>query len=178
MKTCWAGYFDRLNKADPPAVELDVRSVTIPIDDPPINCGPPSFVETLAAVNRLKWGKVPGICGIHAELLKAGEKAVLVSLDAVLYLIWKHSGTVHVEPVHVECGTVHGTFKWKWASSLIQFGNHSFQSLSQLHISSLLLMLFCLSLCRIEMSGKIFSSLVRIHQTDVGLIPSSRECRW
>ena len=48
VKACWAGYFERLYQADPPAVELDVRSVTIPVADPPINCGPASFVETQA----------------------------------------------------------------------------------------------------------------------------------
>ena len=55
-KDRWAGYFERLYQADPPAVELDVRGVTIPVADPPIHCGPPSFVETQAVVNRLKWG--------------------------------------------------------------------------------------------------------------------------
>ena len=75
-------------QADPPAVELDVRGVTIPIADPPLNCGPPSFVETQAAVNRLKWGKALGICGIHAELLKAGGNAVLMLLHAVLCSAW------------------------------------------------------------------------------------------
>jgi len=84
----WAGYFERLFQADPPAVELDVRSVTIPVADPPINCGPPSFVETQAPVNQLKWGKVLGICGIHAELLKADGNAALVSLHAVLCTAW------------------------------------------------------------------------------------------
>ena len=84
VKARWASYFERLYYADPPSVELDVRGVTIPIADPPITCDPPSFVETHAAVNRLKWGKAPGICGIHAELLKAGGNAVLVSLPAVL----------------------------------------------------------------------------------------------
>ena len=54
VKARWAGYFERLYQADPPAVEVDVRGVTIA--DPPINCGPPSFVETQAAVNQLKGG--------------------------------------------------------------------------------------------------------------------------
>ena len=45
VKARWAGYFERLYQADPPAVELDVRGVTIPIADPLINCGPPSFVQ-------------------------------------------------------------------------------------------------------------------------------------
>ena len=40
-------------------------------------------------VNRLKWGKAPGICGIHAEPLKAGGNAVLVLLHAVLFSAWK-----------------------------------------------------------------------------------------
>ena len=31
MKAHWAGYFERLYQADPPAVELDVRGVTAPI---------------------------------------------------------------------------------------------------------------------------------------------------
>ena len=54
VKARWTSYFERLYQADPPAVELDVRGVTVPIADPLINCDPPSFVETQAAVNRLK----------------------------------------------------------------------------------------------------------------------------
>ncbi len=88
VKARWAGYFEQLYQADPPAVELDIRGVTIPVADPPINFGPPSLVDPQAAVNRLKWGKAPGICGIHAELLKAGGNAVLVSLHAVLCSAW------------------------------------------------------------------------------------------
>ena len=53
-----------------------------------INCGPPLLVETQTAVNQLKWGKAPGICGIHAELLKAGGNAALMSLHAVLFSAW------------------------------------------------------------------------------------------
>ena len=49
VKTRWAGFFEGLHQADPPVVELDVRGVTIPIADPPINCEPPSFVETQAS---------------------------------------------------------------------------------------------------------------------------------
>ena len=45
-KARWAGYFEGLYQADPPAVELDFRGVTIPMADPPINCDPPSLVET------------------------------------------------------------------------------------------------------------------------------------
>ena len=55
VKARWAGYFERLYQADAPAVKLDVRGVTITGADPSINCGPPSFEETQAAVNWLKW---------------------------------------------------------------------------------------------------------------------------
>ena len=73
MKACWAGYFEQLYQADPPAVKLDVKSVKIPVADPPINCGPPSFVETQAAVNQLKGGKAPAICGIMLNFLRLVE---------------------------------------------------------------------------------------------------------
>ena len=84
LKARWAGYFEWLYQADPPAVGMDVRGVTIPVADPPINYDPPSSVETRAAVIWLKWDEAPGICGIHAELLKVGGNAALVSLHAVL----------------------------------------------------------------------------------------------
>ena len=45
-------------------------------------------METQTAVNRVKWGKAPVICGIHAELLKAGGNSALVSLHAVLCSAW------------------------------------------------------------------------------------------
>ena len=40
VKAHWAGYFEGLYQADPPAAELDVMGVAIPIADPPINCEP------------------------------------------------------------------------------------------------------------------------------------------
>ena len=88
VKAHWASYFEKLYQADQPAVELDVHGVTIPIANAPIDCDPPSFVETQAAVNRIKWGKGPGICVVHDELLKDGGNAVLMSLHAVMCSVW------------------------------------------------------------------------------------------
>jgi len=62
VKICWPGYFEWLHQADPPSVELDVRDVTIPFADSPINCEPPPFKETQAVVNQLKGDKAPRIC--------------------------------------------------------------------------------------------------------------------
>ena len=39
-------------------------------------------------MNQLKGVKAPEICGIHAELLKAGGNAALVSLHAILCSAW------------------------------------------------------------------------------------------
>ena len=46
VKARWAGYFEGLYHADPPSLELDVRGITIPIADPPINFDPLLFMET------------------------------------------------------------------------------------------------------------------------------------
>ena len=73
MKARWAGYFERLYLADPPGVELDIRGDTIPIADPPINCDPPSLVETQTAVNRLKWGKLLGSVASMLNFLRLVE---------------------------------------------------------------------------------------------------------
>ena len=109
VKARWVGYFERLYQVDPPAVGLDDREVTIPVADPPINCDPPSFVETQAVVNWLKWGKAPGICGIHAELLKAGGNAILMSMHAVLCSAW-NTGII---PTDWKVGLVVSVWKGK-----------------------------------------------------------------
>ena len=46
VKASLAGYFERLHHAVPPAADLDVKGVTIPVADPPVSCEPLSFVET------------------------------------------------------------------------------------------------------------------------------------
>ena len=66
VKARWDGYCEWLYQADPPAVELDVRGVTITIADTPINCVLPSIVDTQAAVNRLKWVKLLASCLVLA----------------------------------------------------------------------------------------------------------------
>ena len=88
MNVCWAVSFERLYQADPPAVKLDVKGVTIPMSDPQINHDPPSFVETQAVMNQVKGRKALEICSIYAEVLKAGENAVLrvITCSSVLCL--------------------------------------------------------------------------------------------
>ena len=42
-------------------------------------------------VKQLRGGKPPGVCGIHAELLKAGGPTVLLHLHAVICSAWSTS---------------------------------------------------------------------------------------
>jgi len=71
VKARWASYFERLHQADAPAAKVDVRGVTIPIAYPPINFGPPLFVETQPAVNWLKCCKTKRISKtVHQSKLK------------------------------------------------------------------------------------------------------------
>jgi exonuclease III len=87
--TRWAGYFEQLYKADPPVRELTVSDTPVLEADPPINCEPPTLGETQAAVSRMRGGKAAGICGIQAELLKAGGQSGLLSLHAVVSAAWR-----------------------------------------------------------------------------------------
>ena len=65
-------------------------------------------METQAAVNRLKWGKASG-SGFHAELLKAGGNAVLMSLHAVRRSVW-NTGIITTD---WKRGLVGPLWKWK-----------------------------------------------------------------
>ena len=73
MKAWWADYFEQLYQTDPPASELDVSGVTIPIAYSPINCESPLFVETQAVVNQLKGVKLLGSVASMLNLSRVVE---------------------------------------------------------------------------------------------------------
>ena len=83
----WAEYFEQLYQVDPPTVNLDAGNAVVPLPDPPISEDPPSLTEVRGAISKLKSGKAAGICGIPAELLKAGGEPMARGLHAVLAAI-------------------------------------------------------------------------------------------
>ena len=87
VRACWAAYFEQLYRADPPATRLSVPDPPLSAD-PPIDCDPPTLLETRAAVNSLRGGKAAGICGIHAEFLKAGGDSAVEALHVILGSVW------------------------------------------------------------------------------------------
>ena len=89
----WAEYFEQLYMADPPTSQLPVAGQRPLVADPPIDEAPPSIDEVRRAVARLKGGKAAGVCGIAAELLKAGGEAMIHGLHAVLSAVWQ-TGTI------------------------------------------------------------------------------------
>ncbi|XP_069985570.1 uncharacterized protein [Penaeus vannamei] len=89
----WDGYFEQLYQVDRLTVNLDAGSVEIPLPDPPISEDPPSLTEVKGAISKLKSRETAGICGIPAELLKAGGEPMARRVHAVLAAIWQ-SGTI------------------------------------------------------------------------------------
>ena len=90
----WAEYLEQLYQVDPPTVNLDAGSAEIPLPDPPFSEDAPlPLTEVRGVISKLKSGKAAGICGIPAELLKAGGEPMARPLHAVLAAIW-WSGTV------------------------------------------------------------------------------------
>ena len=86
-------YFEQLYQVDPPTVNLDAGSAEILLPDPPISEDAPSLTEVRWTISKMKSGKAAGICGIPAELLKAGGEPMARGLHVVLAAIWR-SGTV------------------------------------------------------------------------------------
>lgn len=76
------------SKPPPPSIPPDPRPNTPIIRDDPINCSPPTELEVAAVVHKLKSGKAPGICGITAELLKAGGLVSNLWLTRVFQSAW------------------------------------------------------------------------------------------
>ena len=56
-----------------PDREFSGVDATVQDVDTPISCDAPALEETRRAGNQLKNGKAPGVCGIYAEMVKAGE---------------------------------------------------------------------------------------------------------
>jgi len=83
VKARWAGYFEWLYQGDPQLLSWmsgGLQSLLLTLQSTVVHL----CLWKQAVMNRLKWGQAPGICGIQAELLKAGGNAVLMSLHAVL----------------------------------------------------------------------------------------------
>ena len=86
----WAEYFEQFFKVNPPSGRLQTTGLD---DDAWINKAATSIDEVKEAVAKLSSRKAAGICNISAELLKAGGKAMIRELHAVLIAVW-HSGTI------------------------------------------------------------------------------------
>ena len=93
MRGRWAEYFEGLYRAEPPGRELSAEGVTAVVADPPISCDPPTLEETRRALDQLRDGRAPGVCGIRAEMLRAGGFVVILWLHTLFCSIWS-SGVI------------------------------------------------------------------------------------
>jgi len=58
------------------------------VEDSAISSTKPNEEDVAAALNKLKNGKVPGICNITPEMLKAGGPAVVKWLTRLFHAVW------------------------------------------------------------------------------------------
>ena len=90
---CWVEYFEQLFKVNPPSGQLQTTGLQVVDADPTIKETTPSLDGVKEAVARLRGGKTAGIFNISVRLLKAGGKAMIRGLHAVLTAVW-HSNTI------------------------------------------------------------------------------------
>jgi len=86
-----------------------IKDAESSLADTTISCDPPTADEVAKAIHRLKSGKAPDICGISAELLKAGDNVVVKWLSAVIRGVWE-TGRI---PPHRRKGIILPLYKVK-----------------------------------------------------------------
>ena len=84
----WAEYFEELHGADPPSHELPADDIAPLVPDPPVSIDEPTLAEIRKALGQLKDGRAPGVCGVYAEMLKAGGEATLRWLHTLICSVW------------------------------------------------------------------------------------------
>jgi len=85
----WHEYYEQLlTRPTHLPTELAQSAASTP-EDTTIDCDPPTDAEVARAIGRLKSGKAPGICGIPAELLKAGGYRTVQWLTKIFQSVWQ-----------------------------------------------------------------------------------------
>ena len=89
LYTVQSYYEQLLNK--PPTTPTDdlISAATCAQEDPDINCEETTSAEVAIAISRLKNEKASGICGITAEMLKAGRTCSVEWLTQVCQNAWR-----------------------------------------------------------------------------------------
>ena len=83
-----AEHFGGVYRLDPPSCELSTEGVGILGADPPVSSDPPTLEEVRKGLGQLKDGKAPGVCGVYAEMLKAGGDAAILWLHTLICSVW------------------------------------------------------------------------------------------
>ena len=85
----WEDHFTQLLNRPPatPSLELQ-QAAAAAVEDPAISSAEPNEEEVAATLNKLKNGKVPGICNITPETLKAAGPAVVKWVTKLFHAVW------------------------------------------------------------------------------------------
>ena len=82
----WEDHFTQLLNRPPATPSLELQQAAV--EDSAISSTKPNEEDVAAALNKLKNGKVPGICNITPEMLKGGGSAVVKWLTRLFHAVW------------------------------------------------------------------------------------------
>jgi len=71
----------------PPDVLVSEAQASTP--DSTIDTFPPTITEVYKAMNKIKAGKAPGVCGIYPEYIQHGGTDALRILHKIVTRVWK-----------------------------------------------------------------------------------------
>ena len=88
VRNRWKAYFSDLLQEDAQGQNGNQVDREVQLDDE--ERAPIAVEEVEVAILKLKNGKSPGICGINAEMLKAGRTVVVKRLHRIMSLAWEN----------------------------------------------------------------------------------------
>ena len=99
---CFLFYYE-LYRVNPPSRVFSACDAVTLVADSLINCEVSSADEVRTAVGQFKVGKAPCICGVYAEMLKAGGEPALKGLYTLLCCV-SNSGVIPADLEKGLCG--------------------------------------------------------------------------
>jgi len=110
----WQEHFSTLlnrpTQSPPDALVSEAQAST---PDSTIGTFPPTITEVYKAMNKIKAGKAPGVCGIYPEYIQHGGSDALRTLHKIVTEVWKEE----VVPEEWHQGIIIPLYKGKGSKS-------------------------------------------------------------
>jgi len=103
-------HFTRPTQSPPDALVSEAQAST---PDSTIDTFPPTIIEVYRAMNKIKAGKAPGVCGIYPEYIQHGGSDALCTLHKIVTRVWEEE----VVPEEWHQGIIIPLYKGKGSKS-------------------------------------------------------------